>query len=62
LPERILKEKRGEGGAADNLPDLEVMLNEYYQFREWDENGLPKLNKVEDLDLLEEYETVSKDL
>jgi aldehyde:ferredoxin oxidoreductase len=55
LPDRLLKEKRGEGGAADNLPDLEVMLKEYYEFREWDERGLPKINKVEELDLLEEY-------
>ena len=55
LPDRLLKEKRGEGGAADNLPDLEAMLKEYYEFREWDERGLPKINKVEDLGLLEEY-------
>ncbi len=55
LPNRLLKEKRGEGGAADNLPDIEAMLDEYYEFREWDKNGIPKLNKIKDLDLLAEY-------
>lgn len=41
LPERILRGKRGSGGSADLLPDLEMQLQEYYDFRNWDENGLP---------------------
>jgi aldehyde:ferredoxin oxidoreductase len=41
LPDRILQEPRGTGGAADNLPDLPSMLAEYYQIRGWDEKGTP---------------------
>lgn len=41
LPIRILSHKRGSGGSAESLPRLEPMLNEYYQTRGWDENGVP---------------------
>jgi len=41
LPPRILNHKRGTGGAADNLPHLGLMLNDYYQYRGWDEFGIP---------------------
>jgi len=39
LPERILHQPRGTGGAATNLPDLKLMLPEYYALRGWDTNG-----------------------
>ncbi|MDR7868568.1 MAG: aldehyde ferredoxin oxidoreductase family protein [Sporomusaceae bacterium] len=42
LPDRILHQARGEGGAADNLPDLAAMLPEYYTLRGWDDKGKPK--------------------
>ncbi|WHH59281.1 aldehyde ferredoxin oxidoreductase family protein [Petroclostridium sp. X23] len=51
LPERILKEPRGSGGAADNLPPLEAMLDDYYAFRGWDSNGIPTIKKLQDLGL-----------
>jgi aldehyde:ferredoxin oxidoreductase len=63
LPERILTQKRGEGGAADHLPNLEVMLHEYYQYREWDEMGIPKKEKLKRLgleELAKELETRPK--
>ena len=41
LPERILHQPRGTGGAATNLPDLKLMLPEYYALRGWDRNGKP---------------------
>jgi aldehyde:ferredoxin oxidoreductase len=42
LPKRLL-EPLGEGGAAGFVPDLEVMLREYYEVRGWDpETGRPK--------------------
>lgn len=41
LPPRILNHKRGTGGAADNLPHLGLMLSDYYQYRGWDEFGIP---------------------
>ncbi len=40
IPRRILAEKRGSGGAADNLPPLQVMLADYYQARNWTD-GIP---------------------
>ena len=40
LPHRILHEARGTGGAATNLPDLKLMLPEYYARRGWDRNGV----------------------
>jgi len=41
LPPRILHMPLAEGGAKGALPDLETMLNEYYDYRGWDCNGLP---------------------
>lgn len=51
LPKRILTQKRGSGGAADNLPPLGAMLDEYYAFRGWDEAGRPKPAKLAELGL-----------
>ncbi len=42
LPLRLLKEPRPSGGAAGVLPELELMLEEYYQIRGWDEEGKPQ--------------------
>lgn len=52
LPERILKQVRGSGGAATNLPPLDEMLDEYYAYRGWDANGIPLPAKLEELNLL----------
>lgn len=52
LPPRILNYPRG-GGAGDNLPSLNKMLNEYYQIRGWDEFGVPTKDTLKRLDLLE---------
>lgn len=35
LPPRLLKEPRPSGGAAGVLPQLDVMLKEYYEIRGW---------------------------
>ena len=53
LPPRILNHPRG-GGAGNNLPDLNKMLNEYYQIRGWDEFGIPTKETLKRLEL-EEY-------
>ena len=42
LPPRLLREPRPEGGAAGYLPDLETMLAEYYDYRGWDADGVPR--------------------
>lgn len=53
LPARILTHKRGEGGAAENLPHLGIMLNEYYSYRKWTEEGIPTKEKLTELGLNE---------
>jgi len=51
LPPRLLKEPRPEGGAAGYLPDLETMLAEYYDYRGWDADGVPRPETLERLGL-----------
>jgi aldehyde:ferredoxin oxidoreductase len=51
LPERLLTQPRPSGGAEGVLPDLEVMLPAYYQLRDWDENGVPRPARLEQLGL-----------
>jgi len=41
LPPRFLSQARPDGAAAGSLPDLEGMLDHYYQLRGWDEHGAP---------------------
>ncbi len=41
LPVRLTTEPRPTGSAAGVLPDMDVMLPEYYRLRKWDENGIP---------------------
>jgi len=53
LPPRILTHPRG-GGAGNNLPHLNKMLNDYYQIRGWDEFGIPTKETLKRLEL-EEY-------
>lgn len=52
LPERFLKEPLKEGGAKGQVVNLEVMLKEYYEYRKWDENGVPKRELLEELGLM----------
>jgi aldehyde:ferredoxin oxidoreductase len=53
LPLRVLTHKRAEGEAAESLPFLGLMLNEYYSCRGWSEEGIPKREKLVELDLKE---------
>ena len=59
LPSRLLKEPYESGGSAGNLPNLEMMLSEYYAERGWDEEGLPGIPKLEELGLCE-YPSLSE--
>ena len=52
LPNRILNEPRGSGGAAENLPPLDYMLNDYYNYRGWNSEGIPNDVKLKELDIL----------
>jgi aldehyde:ferredoxin oxidoreductase len=47
----MLREKRKEGGAADNLPPYSEVLDEYYEYRGWDRNGIPTKTKLSELGL-----------
>lgn len=51
LPDRVLNDVRGTGGAPSQLPPLEKMLEEYYAVRGWDENGVPTKEKLAELGL-----------
>jgi aldehyde:ferredoxin oxidoreductase len=41
LPIRLTTEPRPTGSAAGVLPDMELMLKDYYRLRKWDDNGVP---------------------
>ena len=51
LPKRLLEEPLTEGGPKGQVCRLEDMLPEYYELREWDENGVPKPELLERLGL-----------
>jgi len=51
LPERM-KTPLTEGGSEGHVPNLELMLDEYYQARGWDENGVPTHKKLRSLGII----------
>ncbi|MHA1311957.1 MAG: aldehyde ferredoxin oxidoreductase family protein [Candidatus Helarchaeota archaeon] len=54
LPKRITSEPLSEGGAKGNTVDIDFMLKEYYQLRDWDLNtGKPSKEKLQSLGLNE---------
>ena len=51
LPDRLLNEPVADGPSKGFTAKLAPMLEEYYQFRGWDENGVPKPEKLQELGL-----------
>jgi aldehyde:ferredoxin oxidoreductase len=51
LPPRMLNEAPTDGPSEGWVVQLEPMLTEYYRSRGWDENGVPKEQKLEELGL-----------
>jgi aldehyde:ferredoxin oxidoreductase len=51
LPARILTHRLTSGGTRGNLFHLGAMLNEYYAFRGWSEEGIPTREKLIELGL-----------
>lgn len=51
LPRRLLKEAKRISDHGEFVVDLETMLKEYYEYRDWDENGVPRREKLKELDL-----------
>ena len=50
-PARILVNKRRDRGEATSLPHIGKMLNEYYEYRAWSEDGIPTQEKLSELGL-----------
>ncbi len=51
LPKRMLEEPVSNGPSKGHTVRLQGMLDEYYQFRGWDENGIPKKAKLIELNI-----------
>lgn len=52
LPPRLLQDAVVEGPSKGWVSKLEPMLKEYYRGRGWDEHGVPKPHKLEELGLM----------
>jgi aldehyde:ferredoxin oxidoreductase len=50
-PYRILHEALPDGGAANYQPNLEAMLDEYYDYRGWTRDGIPTRGRLDALGL-----------
>jgi len=55
LPPRILTHKRGP-----NFPHLGKMLHDYYNFRNWNERGIPSREKLKELGLDKEAQQIEE--
>jgi len=51
LPKRLLEEPSPRGPAKGQVVELAKMLEEYYELRGWDENGIPTEEKLNELGL-----------
>ena len=51
LPERLLNEPVAEGPSAGFTVNLAPMLQEYYEFRGWDDQGVPMPETLKELEL-----------
>ncbi|MEW5935662.1 MAG: aldehyde ferredoxin oxidoreductase C-terminal domain-containing protein, partial [Bacillota bacterium] len=49
LPPRISFQRRGEGGAPQNLPPMERVLADYSEVRGWSDEGIPTAAKLQEL-------------
>jgi aldehyde:ferredoxin oxidoreductase len=54
----LLNEAVTEGPSQGWVNKLEPMLKEYYRGRGWDEQGVPKVKKLADLELADLKEAV----
>lgn len=51
LPQRMLREPLSEGHSKGRVVELIPMLEEYYQIRGWDKDGVPTKDKLSELSL-----------
>ncbi|MBZ4687567.1 MAG: aldehyde:ferredoxin oxidoreductase [Clostridia bacterium] len=59
LPERLISQPRPTGGAENKLPPLVSMLDDYYSYRNWTDEGIPSVEKINQLGL-SEYNSIVK--
>jgi aldehyde:ferredoxin oxidoreductase len=52
LPKRMLEEPLPDGPGKGHVVELDQMLREFYHLRGWDENGIPRLEKLQSLGLI----------
>jgi aldehyde:ferredoxin oxidoreductase len=63
LPKRLLEEPMPDGPAKGHIVDLEPLLDAYYEYRGWDEYGVPTEEKLQELGLdwlIPDFEEVRK--
>jgi aldehyde:ferredoxin oxidoreductase len=60
LPTRLLQEPMPSGPAKGHVVELDVLLRDYYQVRNWDEKGAPRPEKLKELGLEEEGKAVRR--
>jgi aldehyde:ferredoxin oxidoreductase len=56
MPYRILEEPLPNGPAAGKIigkENFETMLSEFYEQREWDQNGIPKQETLRRLQIID---------
>ncbi|HZJ99518.1 MAG TPA: aldehyde ferredoxin oxidoreductase C-terminal domain-containing protein, partial [Tissierellaceae bacterium] len=51
LPPRLLEEAVTTGPAKGKVAELDVMLEEYYELRGWDKDGIPTEEKLDELSI-----------
>ncbi|MEM3612809.1 MAG: aldehyde ferredoxin oxidoreductase family protein [Candidatus Bathyarchaeia archaeon] len=49
LPKRFLEPQ--DGGTLRHVPDMDLMMREYYELRGWTSEGVPSERKLKDLDI-----------
>ena len=54
LPKRLLEVPCPSGTAKGVVNELDVMLPEYYEYRGWDQDGIPTTQTLQRLGLIEE--------
>ncbi|MGC9021329.1 MAG: aldehyde ferredoxin oxidoreductase family protein [Candidatus Methanodesulfokora sp.] len=60
LPDRFTKEPMPDGPGRGQVVNLDRMLDEYYELRGWDRNGIPGKDKLLELDLADVEEEISR--
>jgi len=62
LPRRLLEEPVKSGPSKGQVVRLKEMLEEFYQFRNWDQNGIPTKEKLQQLGLEVDGKWIRRDI